>query len=376
VRSFVAWRTLAHERGRSVLAVLGIFIAVHLIFMQLGFYNSVPRGGMLIYDALAFDVILVSGEYVFQGQSREFPRRRLLQALAHPDVARAAPLYQNAGVWTDAEGRRRREIFVMGFNVDEPVFNVPAIEAQRDKLRILDTVLIDEATRPEFGPQTPGRRAEIDGRTVEIAGTYRLGTGFVALGVVVASDLTFVRIFKGRSVESLAMGLLTLKPGADAERVAAELGRTLPRDVRVLSRAQLAGHEIGHWMTRTSTGLVWGFGLVISFVVGAAILFQTLATQVRRHLPAYATLKAMGYTDRYLGGIVVLQAVMIAVLAFLPAFALSLFVYRVTRENTLLPIFMTEERVAGVLAVTIVMSVVSALFALRNLRKADPVDLF
>jgi putative ABC transport system permease protein len=129
-------------------------------------------------------------------------------------------------------------------------------------------------------------------------------------------------------------------------------------------------------MTRTSTGLVWGFGLVISFVVGAAILFQTLATQVRRHLPAYATLKAMGYTDRYLGGIVVLQAVMMAVLAFLPAFALSLFVYRVTRENTLLPIFMTEERVAGVLAVTIVMSVVSALFALRNLRKADPVDLF
>lgn len=58
MKTFVAWRILTHEKGRSGLATAGIFIAILLIFLQLGFYTSVPNGGMLVYDAMRFDLLI------------------------------------------------------------------------------------------------------------------------------------------------------------------------------------------------------------------------------------------------------------------------------------------------------------------------------
>jgi putative ABC transport system permease protein len=97
---------------------------------------------------------------------------------------------------------------------------------------------------------------------------------------------------------------------------------------------------------------------------------------MRRYLPEYAVLKAMGYTNRYLGSIVVLQALILASIAFVPALGLALVLYDVTREATVLPIFMTAERVALVLLAALAMATASAVLALRGLRRADPVELF
>jgi hypothetical protein len=60
MRFVVAWRGLVHEKVRSVLATIGIFVAVLLIFMELGFFNAVPRGGMVVYDRLDFDILLTA----------------------------------------------------------------------------------------------------------------------------------------------------------------------------------------------------------------------------------------------------------------------------------------------------------------------------
>jgi ABC-type antimicrobial peptide transport system permease subunit len=38
VKALVAWRILAHEKPRSGLAIAGIFVAILLMFLQLGFY--------------------------------------------------------------------------------------------------------------------------------------------------------------------------------------------------------------------------------------------------------------------------------------------------------------------------------------------------
>ena len=129
-------------------------------------------------------------------------------------------------------------------------------------------------------------------------------------------------------------------------------------------------------MSRTSTGLVFGFGVVVAFIVGLIILYQTLATQVTHNLPEFATLKAIGHTDRHLGGIVVVLALMMTMIAFFPAIAAAIVVYKITAIATLLPIFMTVARVAGVFVLTVVMSTASALLSIRVLRRADPVELF
>jgi putative ABC transport system permease protein len=368
---------LAHEKGRSALAIGGILIAILLMFLQLGFYLSVPKGGLLFFDSMRFDLMLTSSAYVFQAQSSSFPRRRLYQALALPEVAQATALYQASGRWLNTEQGLARDVFVVAFNPDDPVFNLPDVEKQLTLLRQPDTILIDLSSRPEFGRLELGRQVEIEQRNVTIGGHYHLGTGFVGLGVAITSDLNFIRMFPNQGgLSGVNLGLLTLQPGGNPDEAAARLRSLLPADTRVFTRKELTAFEVEHWVTSTSTGLIFGFGVIVAVVVGLAILNQTLTTQITRQLPQYATLKAMGYTDRDLGGIVVTLATTMATIAFVPAALLAIGIYWVVHQATQLPIEMTTARLLEVLAVAWGMSAISALLALRVLRRADPVDLF
>jgi putative ABC transport system permease protein len=340
VKALVAWRILAHEKGRSGLAIGGVFVAILLMFLQLGFYASVPRAGLIFYDAMRFDLLLTSSAYVFEGQSSTFPRRRLFQALALPEVLRANALYHDRGRWLNDDEGIAREIFVMGLDLRDVIFDLPEIEHQVDVLRQPDTILVEAASRREFGVLDPGRRIEIEQRNVTIAGTYGLGVGFLGLGVA----MTSVKI--------------------------------LPADTQVFTRAELNDHEMNHWVTRTSTGLVFGCGLLVAAIVGLVILNQTLSTQITRQLPQFATLKAMGYSDGYLGGMVVTLAIIMSTISYVPAAVISVILYSMVRRATKLPIEMTTARMVAVLAIVWGMSALSAVVALRVLRRADPVELF
>lgn len=374
--TLLAWRILLHEKGRNALAVAGIFIAILMIFLQLGFYASVPRAGMLVYNQLAFDIMLTSSDYVFQEQSYDFPRRRLYQALSIPDVASVSPMYQGEAQWLNTTDRLRRDVFVMGFRLDDDSVRVPDIRRQRSLLRRDDTVLVDNMTLPMYGPQIRGQVVEIADRAVEIAGTYLLGTGFLGLGAVVTSDLNFIRIFPRRSLDSVNLGLVTLKDGSDAGLAAARLRALLPPDTRVFTRAELDAYEETFWRKRTSTGLVFGFGVAVSVVVGMVILYQTLATQIIRHLPQYATFKAIGYTDGYLQRVVLSLALITAGLAFVPALATAVMAYDKLRTLARLPIEMTPARIVLVLVIALTMSGATALLAVSKVRRVDPADLF
>jgi putative ABC transport system permease protein len=376
VKSLVAWRILTHEKGRSGLAIGGILMAIVLMFLQLGFYTSVPRGGQLFYDAMRFDLLLTSSAYVQQAQSSTFPRRRLFQALALPEVLSANALYHGHGRWLNTEAGLAREIFVMGFKPRDAIFDLPEISRQVEAIKRPDTILIDIDSRPELGALNPGRQIEIEQRNVTVGGTYNLGIGFVGLGVAMTSDLNFIRMFPKRSLSEVNLGLLTLRPDASSDSVAARLREILPADTQVFTRAELANYESNYWTTVTSAGLVFGLGVVVAFVVGLVILNQTLFTQITRQLPQFATLKAMGYSDGYLGGVVVILAVMMSTMSYAPAAAISVVLYSMMRSATKLPIEMTAARIVAVLAVVWGMSALSALVALRVLRRADPVELF
>ena len=108
----------------------------------------------------------------------------------------------------------------------------------------------------------------------------------------------------------------------------------------------------------------------------AAVLKDTLFADVSDHLAEYATLKAMGYPDRYLFGVVLQEAVILAVLGFLPGLAICTYLYRVAGEATRLPMHLTAPTAAAVLGLTVVMCGLSGAVALRKIRSADPAEIF
>jgi putative ABC transport system permease protein len=372
----VAWRILTYQKGRTALAVGGIFIAILLIFVELGFFIAVPQGGMLVYDHMRFDLLIASDKYIFQGESWQFPRARLDPMRANPEVTRATPLYFGGAKWQDPAGGSRIDISVLGIDPASGVFAVPDVESQAAVLERADTVLVDSQTRSIFGPLAAGRAVDLDGHRMTIGGQYALGTGFLGLGVVLASEANFFRIFPQRPRDSVNLGLVTLKPGADPDKVALALRAALPADTQIFTRAGLTDHEVAFWTTRTATGLIFGSGLVVAFVVGIMVLYQTLATQITRQLPQFAMLKAIGYTNRFLDGIVLVEAVLMMLVAFVPALAAALAIYAVIRKQTLLPVVMTPSQLGGVFAIALVMSVISAFLSLSRLRRAQPAEIF
>jgi putative ABC transport system permease protein len=84
----------------------------------------------------------------------------------------------------------------------------------------------------------------------------------------------------------------------------------------------------------------------------------------------------MGYGDWYLVGVLMQEALLLAVLGYIPGFIVSLGVYHLASSATLLPIVMTTPRAIEVLILTIIMCIASGIVAMGKLRTADPADIF
>ena len=373
--TLLAWRMLLESKVNVFLAVAGATLAILLMFMQLGFYGSVLADATQIYDRLDFDLVLISREYAYLARTGSFPRRRIYQTRRFAAVESASPFYVGFEHWVDGRSRTRRAIFVMACPLHHSVFVDPEVQQLTEVLNQPDTAAVDRNTRTIFGPQRIGRIVEVGKRQVRLVGKYSIGTGFIELGTIIVSDQNYMRIFNGRSLDEVSLGLVKLRPDADARSEARRLRDLLPNDVDVLTRDELMSGEQHYWVVNTSTGMIFGFGVLVAFLVGTVILYQTLSNQIIRQLPNLATMKAIGYTNRYLSLLIVENAVFLVVVGFIPGLLGAMVMYRLVGEVVHLPILMTVSRAVFVFGLAMTMSVVSSLLSLRKLQLADPADL-
>jgi putative ABC transport system permease protein len=378
----LAWLQLKRERLRLLVALAGVAFAVILILMQLGFRGAMFESAVRFHEALDGDLFLISPTFDFLPQPKSFSRRRLQQALAWPTVVSVTPIYLGLAPWKNPDTGKTRAIFLIGVDPTDPGLRLPGLQEQRDRIRREDVVLYDRHGRPEFGPVAQRVAAdgsltgEIANRRVFVQGLFTLGTSFGVDGTVLTSDMNFLRIDPRRPLGLIDVGVIRLAPGSDPAATRDAMRAALPNDVLVLTRADYITREQHYWDTSTPIGYVFTFGVIIGFMVGAIIVYQILFADVCDHLAEYATLKAMGYPDRYLFGVVFQEAIILAVLGFLPGLALSVGLYHVTAGATLLPLRLTIHTAAFVLVLAIVMCCLSGAIALRKIRAADPAEIF
>jgi putative ABC transport system permease protein len=383
----LAWHNLVHNRLRTAAAVAGVTFAVVLIFLQLGFRGITEKTASLIYDALDFDLLIRSKHGQRLVQCGPIPRVRLYQAASVPGVREVSPLWLGYSRWQPLE-RESRPILTVGVRPGETIFLVEQMQRQIALLTAPEFLLIDRASRCEFGPRNGsqfgdddvGAEAELGYRRVRLVGHFWLGTSFDADGICVLSEAGFRRIYPGWPSEDVSLGLVRLDPDVAPEEAAGRLKQVFEQsrvnDVDVLTRAEAIGRERWVWLWQMSLGLIFFMGVCVAIVVGSVIVYQVLSSDVASHLAEYATLKAMGYTRGYLARIVLQEALILAALGFLPGLLVSELLYCLTAWKTRLPMAMTLLRVASVLGLSLAMCVISGLAALRKLHQADPADLY
>jgi putative ABC transport system permease protein len=299
-----------------------------------------------------------------------------------PGVESAKAVYIASLDWRNPQTKKKTSMLVMGFDPEQPAFNIPEINSQLDKVKLPDTVLFDRASRGEYeevvAQVATGKTVttEIERNTITIGGLFKVGASFDNDGALITSDQNFLRLFPKKQPGTVSLGIINLKPGSDPEIVRAYLNAHLPKDVRAFTHQEYVDAELNYIQNRTPIGFIFILGTAMGFIVGIVIVYQILSTDVNDHMAEYATFKAMGYRNSYLLGVVFEEAIILAVIGFVPSVAIASGLYRLTAMATALPIVMPLARAVLVLVLTIIMCGISGAIATRKLQSADPADIF
>lgn len=377
----LAWRQLTNEKLRLLAAVSGIAFAVVLMLVQLGFLDSLVVASSLLQDRLQADLVLTSKQYDYLVSSGYFPRRRVYQALGFDGVESAWPMYLGSAQWKNPENLQERNILAIGYDPASSALALPGLENPR-RLLFPDVVLFDALSRPEFGPAARMLRdnravtTEVNGRRIKVIGLFQMGVSFGVNGTLITSDLNFLRLFPGNSPALVKLGVIRLKPGADVNRVREQLEKGLPPDVRVLTRDSFSRQEREYWAVHTGIGFIFTLGMFMGFVVGGVIVYQILYTDVTDHLAEYATLKAVGYGNRYFFSVVLQESLILSFFGFLPGLGIAKLLYVITQRATLLPMFMRSGQIVFVFLMTVLMCSGSGMLAMRKVQQAQPAEIF
>ena len=378
----LSWLLLSRQPVRLLVALAGISFAGILMFMQLGFRDGLFDASVTVHRLFDADIVLISPRSASSIDMAGFPRRRLVQTLADPDVEGVSPVHWGLMLWRNPQTRLNRGILALGFNPEDPFFTDPSLATKTDVLKQKGRILFDQLSRPEFGPIADWYRegrtveTEIAGNRVRVGGLVSLGTSFGADGNLLTSSETFLDLAPQKPRGAIEVGLIRLRQGADVQQVVERLQARLPDDVRVLSKNGFIEFEKNYWKSGTSIGFIFTLGAVMGFVVGCVIVYQVLYTDVSDHLPEYATLMAMGYRISHLLGVVMREGFYLAVLGYVPAYLAGQGLYWFVRDATKLPVGMDLSRALTVGGMILVMCMLSAFLAMRRLVDADPAEIF
>lgn len=378
----IGWLQLTHNRTRFAAALAGVMFANILIFMQLGFLGALVESISLPYRAMNADILLSASDANTLTDGSPLPRQRMFEALSVPGVASATPIYFGKMDWKQPDGTIR-SLDVFGIDPSVSTFKLQELNAALDQLKLLDFAILDRRTRnvakTVFSSIDGGKpyTFEVKGRTITVGSTFSLGGGFTTDGYLVMSDQSFMKHFPQRISGAPNHILVRLAPGADRALVVAHLKALLPAyDTAVRTIDEAVAKDQAFQTTQRPVGIVFGFGIVIGILVGIVIVYQVLSTDVADHIREYATFKAMGYPQSFFLGVVFEEALILALVGFVPGLVLAIILYAIVAAVTGLPLAMTPWRAVYVLLGTIAMCGLSGAIATRRLARANPADLY
>jgi putative ABC transport system permease protein len=376
----LAWAQLSHQKVRTGVAMGGIAFANVLIFMQLGFVDLFAGGAILLPKHLQGDLFVLNANSKYISP-KSFDRSLLSQAAAFDGIISAEPVYLHYGTWAFNKDAISYDTRIFAYNARIQAFDIPDINRQQAKLSEPFTVLFDRLSRAELGPvpaqmaTKPKVTALLDRHQMVVSGLFNLGSSFfLSEGNLITSEYTYAELFGSSSLQQVAIGLIRVKPGTDLVALQRGIEQAVP-GVQVLTHPELIAKELKH-QDQNPASTIFNFGALMGFIVGVAIVYQVLYSDVSDHLPEYATLKAIGYSNRSLLLVIFQEAIFLAIIGYIPGFIAAIGMYRLLTGLTRLELVMTLNLAVTVFILTLAMCLISAAIASNKLRSADPADVF
>lgn len=361
----VARRNLFAEKGRFLISVSGVALAVLLILTVLALYRGWSRAGE-VFEQLPGELWVVQ-----QGTSDPFHSVSLIEP---DDIERVSGI---DGVEAVVPVLSRQMNFAPGGNeqsVRLMALDFGDFQASPDlRERFLPPpgqIVIDE---------TLSRKTGLDeGDALDISGVELAVAHVGPRGGDVLSQFAFVNFEDARAIFGVAdvvnYGMVVLAEGAQTGTVEAAIVDGHP-DLQVYTAKEFAESvrkEIDESFIPIILILV-----IIGFVVGTAVVGLTIYTATIERTREFGVMKAVGASAGFLYRIVLAQAAMLTAGGFAFGVLGAMAVARLASEAV--PEFATDFQVrdiAGVLAVAGVMAILASFVPVRRVNGIDPAVVF
>jgi putative ABC transport system permease protein len=366
----IAWRNLVRERTRLAVSVGGVAFAVLLILLQLGLYTGVNQQAARYLRSVRGDVwVGQAGTRGGFGHSVSvLPASAGAQLSRVGGVRQVAPLFGRPVVLRTGDGGEA-DVFLMGYDVAGGIGGPPRLVEGRAAPGPGE-VIVDRVFARSEGLDL-GDTVDIAGRPLRVSG---IGAGGNSLITKYAwARLDDVAALVG-SPGTVSYFVLRAAPGMSADRLA--------RDTRT-AVAGIVATTADEFVSQSTADIRESFLpilfvlVIIALLVGTAVIGLTIYTSVLEKRREYGVLKAIGFSNRRLLGIVWRQSLAAGMLGFLVGVPLTVVVSALIQRA--LPDFATALRPLDIVIAAggaAVMSVLASFLPVRPVTRLDPAEVF
>jgi putative ABC transport system permease protein len=364
--------TLWFERHRYLPGVLAVAFSALLIALQCGLLLGLFSITSMPIDRTTADVWMGAPGVLSVDLGRPIREGQLARVAALPEVARCEVYLQGFAYWAKRAGSTELCMVIGSRLADDALGSVDALDGrQRAMLTEPGAIIIDESDRERLGIRGTGDTAEVSGHKVKVV-SFTRGLKSLAGPYVFCSVSTARRLLR-LLPDQVTYVLARCRDKSQAPAVVSRLHAQYDT-VSAFTADEFSYRSRMHWLTKTKAGIALGYAAALGLLVGAVVTSQTLYAATAASLREFAVLRALGIPRWRMAQMVLAQSFWVGVLGVclaLPAvYGLAAGADRLGVQ-VLLPWWL----LAGATAVTLVMALVSGLFALRSLRGVEPATL-
>lgn len=379
----LALRYVLADVPRLVASVAGIAFVVALVLVQAGIFSAFVASTTLLIDESDAQLWVASRDMQYLEITLPLAYDAVRKIRKIDGVAHAEPLAIRSAIRQSPSGRLDY-VRVVGFEPNGSSLRLGVPPAALASLKIGDFAA-DAAQLGALDASGIGATGTIRNVKARVAalthGTQPIVSPtflYATMDSAVAwSPLSLGEIMGGTPAGDSPINyvLVRLRSPADAPAVSAAIERVVP-GTRAFPRDEMAAITRAFWVRRTNIGFLLALGAIIGALGGGVVVAQILYTSVNEHLREYALLKAVGIPNRALYGAIVQQAIVLAVLGYIPGVVVSLVVVAIARTARNLELTATPADALLALAVALLICVIAGLLAVRRAVHVDPALVF
>jgi len=369
----LAWRNITRDYVRLAIAIIGVGFAVLLMMVQSGLLIGFATTSSSLVDRANADFWIVPRGAKDVDQAGQILERQKYLALGVQGVDSVDSLVIRFAEWKRPAGGTE-SVIVVGIDTVRPVLEPwNFIAGSTSDLSSANGIVIDELYSQKLGVSRLGETVEIMNRRARVVGiTSRIRT--FTQSPYVFTSLKNAKILTGLPDDETTYLLVRAQPGTDLGQLKAALQEALPSSDVWTARGFSWQTRI-HWLVTTGAGAALLIAAILGIVVGLVIVSQTLYSATVERIHEYATIRAMGASNRFLKAIILRQSLLSGTAGYVIGAAVAIAVAWFADKSSA-TLSLPPWLVVLMAVITLAMCLGASLISIRKVLNVDAASVF